>query len=367
MTAAGITAIGVYFPTQVRTNDWWWQAAPEAMQRLQRKVAQQVWEPGTSANPWQAAMAPYLQDVFRGSQERRVLGPGEDAHSMEAAAVRRVLRAKGLTPADLDLVLVSSFFPDQYVLGDAIGLAAELGLTCPCYNVESACGVAVADLVMACAMVESGRARRVLIVTACTYSRSADADNPMSLTSGDGAAAMLIEAVPEGHGLLAWKGFTTLESAKAFDYEIVPDPKQKYMLKMFANPAAGPSLETCCLTYLPAACHGALDAAGVRLDDVRLAVLPTPTAWFAKFGQDVLGLRDDQVIDTYPRFANTGPVLTPQNLYYAAKDGRVGAGDTVLLFAIGSMATAGAAVMRLGDLVVAPEDDGPLTAAASPS
>ena len=363
MTPAGITAMSVYFPKHVRHNGWWREAAPEFIERLERKLGQQVWEAGEALNPWQRAMAPYLGDVFRGSQERRVLGEDENAHSMEAAAARRLLRAAGLAPADIDLVLVSSFFPDQYVLGDAIGLATQMGFSCPCYNVESACGVGVADLVMACSMVESGRARRVLVITACTYSRSADADNPMSLTSGDGAAAFLVAPVAAGHGLRGWKGFSTVESATAFDYEMVADPKQKYLLKMFANADAGRSLEACCLKYLPAACHGALADAGLTVDDLAFAVFPTPTAWFAEFGRAMLGLRPDQTIDTYPRFANTGPVLMPQNLYYAAREGRIRPGDDVLLFTLGSMSTSGAAILRMSDFIVAPEDDeAPVTA-----
>lgn len=357
MTSAGITAISVYFPKHVRHNDWWREQAPGFVAKLEQRAEAQVWEAANAENPWQAAMAPYLDDPFRGSVERRVLGPGENAHSMEAAAVQRLLDAAGLTPADIDLVLVSCLFPDQYVLGDAIGFAAQLGFACPCYNVESACGVSVADLVMGCAMVEAGRARRVLVVTACTYSRSADADNPMSLTSGDGASAFLISPVPEGRGLLAWKGFTTLESATSFGYDIVPDPVQKYMLKMFATPDAGRALEACALKYLPAACHGALAAAGLTVDDLDFAVLPTPTAWFAEFGRTMLGLSPDQVIDTYPRFANTGPVLMPQNLYYAARAGRIQPGDNVLLFTLGSMSTTGAAVMRMDELLLAPDDE----------
>jgi 3-oxoacyl-[acyl-carrier-protein] synthase-3 len=363
MTAAGITAISVYFPEQVRENDWWREVAPAFVAKLEQRVGAQVWQPAAERNPWQSAMAPYLDDPFRGSQQRRVLGPGEDAHAMEAAAAQRLLDAAGLTPADIDLVLVSCLFPDQYVLGDAIGLADRMGFTCPCYNLESACGVGVADVVMGCALVESGRARRVLVITACTYSRSADADNPMSLTSGDGAAAFLLAPVPDGHGLLGWKGFATLESATSFGYDIVPDPNQRYLLKMWANADAGRQLETCALKYLPAACHGALADAGLTVDDLDFAIFPTPTAWFAEFGRTMLGLSPDQTIDTYPRFANTGPVLMPQNLYYAAQQGKIGPGDHVLLYTLGSMSSSGAAVLRMSDLIVAP-DDAPISAPA---
>ncbi|MCK6503526.1 hypothetical protein L6R53_09035 [Myxococcota bacterium] len=374
MVAAGITALSVYHPKTIRRNGWWRHHAPSFVAALEGRAASQVWEGDGPANPWQAAMAPYLEDVFRGTTARRVMAPGETAHDMEEIVTRRLLDAAGLRPEDIDLVLVSCLFPDQYVLGDAIGLAERVGFSCPCVNVESACGVAVADLGMAAAMVETGRVRRVLIVTACTYSRSADADNPMSLTSGDGAAAMLVSQVPDGYGLRSWKSYTTLESARAFDYAIEPDPVQRYMLKMLPTREAGRALEACSLKYLPLCCGEALRQAGLRPQDLRFAALTTPTAWFADFACRVLGLPADKVVDTYPRTANTGPVLMPQNLYEGARQGRFGPGDDVLLFTLGSMSTSGAAVVRMADLVLAPAPDegveeelGPVRAAELPS
>ncbi len=360
MPAAGITALSVHLPRTVRSNEWWRRVAPDFIAGLERRAAGQVWEGGADANPWQQAMAPYLDDVFRGTRRRRVLAPGENAHDLEEGAVRRLFEATGLSPKDIDLVMVSCLFPDQYVLGDAIGLAERMGFACPCINVESACGVAIADLGMAAALVETGRMRRVLIVTACTYSRSADPDNPMSLTSGDGAAAMLVSAVPAGHGLRSWKSYTTLESARAFDYAIDPDPVQRYMLKMLPNREAGRALEACALKYLPLACGEALRAAGLGIDRVRFAALTTPTAWFADFASRVLGLPREAIADTYPETANTGPVLMPQNLYEGARRGLFGPGDDVLLFTLGSMSTSGAAVVRMSEMILAPEGEEPV-------
>lgn len=360
MTPAGITALSVYFPPNVRRNGWWRARVPEFVEALEQRASGQVWEGDGAPNAWQAAMAPYLGDIFRGTTARRVLGPDEDAHDMEEKAARRLLDAAGLTPDDIDLVLVSCLFPDQYVVGDAIGLAERMGFTCPCINVESTCGVAVADLAMACALVESGRARRVLIVIACTYSRSADPANPMSLTSGDGAAAMLVAPVAPGQGLRAWKSFSTLESARAFDYTFDPDPRQKYMLKMWPNREAGRALEACSLKYVPLACGEVLRTAGIGVQDVRFAAITTPTAWFADFFSKTLGLPRERVADTYPKTANTGPVLMPQNLYEGARLGMFGPGDDVLMFTLGSMSSSGAAVMRMGEVILAPEDDAPV-------
>ena len=78
-------------------------------------------------------------------------------------------------------------------------------------------------------------------------------------------------------------------------------------------------------------------------------VTNTPTAWYASFAAKVLRIPRDRIASTYERFANTGPVLIPMNLYESVRQGKLRDGDWVLLYAIGSVSTAVATVMRWSD------------------
>jgi 3-oxoacyl-[acyl-carrier-protein] synthase-3 len=355
---AGITAVASFFPEEVRDNTYFEREAPAFVAALRAREAAPVWRAGAAPGPWQAAMAPHLADPFRGARQRRALAPGQTALDLERGAAEALFAAARIGPDDLDLVLVSSLFPDQPGIGDAFALAVALGLRCPCVNLESACGSVTADLLLACGLVEAGRARRVMIVTASTYTRAASADNPMAITSGDGAAALLVEAVGPGLGLIGASGRTTLRSAGALRTEVSAPGGGLGWLRMAANPGAADALEACCVHDLPAVFDGALAEAGLDRGDLRMVIVPTSTAWFTAFARDHLRLRDDQLIDTFPQLGNTGPVLVPQNLHCALAAGRLRPGDAVGLIAMGSLSTCGAAVMRLGDVAVGPPPPG---------
>ena len=116
--------------------------------------------------------------------------------------------------------------------------------------------------------------------------------------------------------------------------------------------SSGPTLRKCCL--------GAIGAAGVKLDDIDLFVFNNPTAWFADFGARALGVDASRTINTFPVYANIGPALTPANLYHAANQGRLRENDLVLVYGVGSVSSAGASVMRWGDVVLGPLPDPPL-------
>ena len=61
----------------------------------------------------------------------------------------------------------------------------------------------------------------------------------------------------------------------------------------------------------------------------------------------------DRTVDNYPRYANCGPILWPNNLRTAVLDGRVRPGTLVLGYSIGSVSTASAVVFRAGEISVA--------------
>ena len=65
----------------------------------------------------------------------------------------------------------------------------------------------------------------------------------------------------------------------------------------------------------------------------------------------------ERTISAYPLYANVGPVLMPANLHLAASLGRIAPGALVLLYSVGSVSTASAAVMRWGDVALGPEPE----------
>lgn len=359
MRSAHIHALAVSYPSVLRTNDYWRRHHPEMIEQAQARGVGKVWtapkDPDGPSALFDTAMAPYLDDPFRGTRDRRVLGPGETGLGLEVDAARKVLDAAGLGSTDPDLAICVSFQPTSYGVGNAVYLANELGLTCPAINLETACSGALVAFQTACAYVSAGHYDRVLVTVSCTYSIQCEPSNPLSLTSADGAAAFLVTPAPEGSGYLGGKTINTAITCGAMYFEVVLDPPDRTpRVRLAASREGGRVLRESALPFIRQTTAGALERAGVGLGDIDFFVFNTPTAWYVDFCARALEIDRQKTIDTYPLYANTGPVLTTGNLYHALAEGKIRPGDLVLLYAVGSISTVSAAVVRWGETALGP-------------
>ncbi|KIG14306.1 3-oxoacyl-[acyl-carrier-protein] synthase, KASIII [Enhygromyxa salina] len=351
-----IASVGVAFPEDVRTNDWWEHHHPQLVAQHREALLAKVWAdhtwPPTGASTYDQCIAPYLEDPFRGTVERRWMGPDDSAQSMELAAAKAAMDAGGFAGADIDLVLVNALRTDSHVIGDGAYLMQKLGMRTPAINFESACSSAVVGFHLASDLIRAGRYRRIMVIACSTYTRDVDPDNSFSWFLGDGAAAVVVEAAPDPeHGLLGAHTIPTLETCGIFYHELaLVDGAPRLMIR--ASRRAGKAIRDNSEAYLRTCVDGALSEAGVRLDDIKFLVVNTPTAWYAQFCAKVLGFEMSQIVDNYPRFANCGPALWANNLHTAVSEGRVAPGDLVLGYSIGSVSTASAVVFRAGEIAV---------------
>jgi 3-oxoacyl-[acyl-carrier-protein] synthase-3 len=137
-------------------------------------------------------MAPFMSDLFRGTVERRVLGPGETLRALELRAAREALAAAAMAPTDVDLMMCTALVPTSVGVGDAAYLARDLGLRGSAWNFESACSGGLVGLQTACALVRAGEYRTVLVVVGCSYSQNTEESDSLGWTCGDGATAFLV-------------------------------------------------------------------------------------------------------------------------------------------------------------------------------
>lgn len=349
---ASIRSVAVAFPPTRRDNAWFRTHQPGLVARAQDATLAGVWADFSteSATVYDRSLAPYLQDPFRGTVQRRVMGPDDSAQSMSLAAARAALDAASLAPADVDLILVNALRPDNLVVGDAAWLVKALGIQAPAINFESACSSALVGLQLASDLLQGGRYRRILVLNCCTYTRDVDQNDTFGWFLGDGASAMLVEPGQGDEGLLGAHVIPTTETCGAFAYHLDGET-----LRIRANRhLAGQSIRHASERYLRACTQGALKEAGLGLDEIDFLIVNTPTAWYAKFCADALGMGMDKVVDNYPRFANIGPALWPNNLHTALSSGRIRPGDTVLGYSVGSVSTATAVVYRVGTVHCGP-------------
>lgn len=355
--SVGIRSLSVSFPSAVRTNDYWRVKYPEVVAQAADRTLARVFTPkdtSPGSRAFDAEMEPFVSDPFRGTVERRVLARGETSIAVEARAVNYALAAAGVSRDHIDAMIVVSFIPDTLGPGDAAYLAKALDLRCPAWNLESGCTGAVVALQNATALVASGAYRSVLVVVSCTYSRMVDEADSLSWFLADGAGAFLVERAPEGEGVLGFKIISSHETCGAFLLDLAKDEHGEPRLNMRPGPDGSRLIRDTSAPYLRACCEGACDAAGVSLHEIDFFVFNTPVAWHHTFAARALGVDPTRTMTTFPSYANIGPALMPVNLFHSARAGKIDKGDVVLCYAVGSVSTAGAVVMRWGDVALGP-------------
>jgi 3-oxoacyl-[acyl-carrier-protein] synthase-3 len=354
--SVGIRALAVAFPELVRENSYWREHHADAVATAEgRALARLFSMKAASEDPFDIEMAPYAGDPFRGTVERRVLAPGEGSLDLEQRAAGAALAAAGVEP---DAMLVASFMPDSLGAGNAAYLSRRLGLRIPAWNLESACAGAVVGIKTAAALVRAGEYERILVVVSTCYSRALEPADSLSWFMADGAGAVLVGRSPDGDGLLGSHVISTQETCDAFRFELARDAQGAPCIRMRGGSEhAGRLMRERSAEQLRACVDGALARAGVALGDIAFFVFNTPVAWFARFCARVLGVDPARTISTYERYGNVGAALTTANLYHAASEGRIRRGDLVLVYAVGSVSTAGALVLRWGDVALGPAPD----------
>jgi 3-oxoacyl-[acyl-carrier-protein] synthase-3 len=354
-------SLAIHFPETVRTNDFFRQNYPHVVAEAEGKTLAKLWstkQGSAETEPFDVEMEPYLSDPFRGAVQRRVLRPEETALSLQVVAAREALAAADLAPRDVDLTIVSTFYPDKLDTGNAAFVARDVGLGGTCFNLESACSSSITAFETACGLVRAGIHRRVLVVVATRYGHVLDLEDTVAWFVGDGAGAFVVGEVAEGEGYLAGKSEHTADTCGIFFTDLVADPEKGPLLRTRNHPRAGKVLRETSSVHVRSCCQGAAEAAGVKLADIDFFIFQTSTAWFAAFAARALGIDPARTLSTYPIYANVGAALMPTNLFHAAYEGRIKKGDLVMMLSLGAVSSANAVVMRWGDVGLGPAPAG---------
>ena len=132
-----------------------------------------------------------------GIRTRRIAAPGECASDLAVRAAQSLMAHEGLDPASVDFLLYCTQTPDYILPTTACVIQQRLGLptSCGALDFNLGCSGYVYGLGLAKALIESGQAQTILLLTADTYSKLLNpADKSVRTLFGDGAAATLVVA-----------------------------------------------------------------------------------------------------------------------------------------------------------------------------
>ena len=289
-----------------------------------------------------------------GIAERRIAAPGENPSDMGAKAAAKALERAGLTPADVDLLIVATMTPDVPFPSTACLLQAKLGLRrdIPCFDVSAACSGFVYALQVARDMMRSGVYRRVLVVGAEKLSSVVDwSDRTTCVLFGDGAGAVLLETTPEKNvGLLG-----NLLGADGNNAELLhcvgggsaapatTDSLRdgKHFLRM-----NGKEVFRHAVRVMAESCERVLAKCDVKSEQVAWFIPHQANSRILEAVASQLNVGMDRFPSNLERYGNTSAASIPLALEEAWKDGKIKHGDLVLIVAFGAGLTWGATLLR---------------------
>src|SRR5690349_6307275 len=128
---------------------------------------------------------------------RRIAAPDEATSDMATAAARKALEMAGISPAELDMIVVGTVTPDMPFPSAAVLIQAKLGAKkAVCFDVSAACAGSIFALSIADSFIKNGQAKKVLVLGAELLTRISDwKDRATCVLFGDAAGAMVV--VPE--------------------------------------------------------------------------------------------------------------------------------------------------------------------------
>ena len=288
-----------------------------------------------------------------GIRERHLRTENDTTASMSVAAAQEALAVAGITPADVDLIIVASSTPDYLLPSVASQVQDMLGAKSGAFTLVAGCSGWVYGLVTAAQFIQSGGYDRILVIGAEIISFALDfTDRTTCVLFGDAAAASVVEASDEPGGLLSFELGSDGSGAMAL---YVPDggnvspisqrtvDERRQYLRM-----NGSEIYKFAVRTLSSSLKRTIYDAGLTPDDIDLYIPHQANARIIESAARQMRVPVDKFYINLDRYGNTSAASVPLALVEALEEGRLKDGDLVAMCAFGAGLTWASAVIQIG-------------------
>lgn len=287
-----------------------------------------------------------------GIRERRIAAAQETALDLGCAAAAKLFIDGGIRPEEVDFLLFCTQAPDHFlptsacIMQDRLGLPTHIGAL----DFNLGCSGYVYGLSLASGLIASGAARRVLLVTADTYSKYIHrGDKSVRTLFGDGAAATLIEAAAGDTGTIGPFIFGTdgsganslIVKAGAFrapsttETAIEVEDRDGNIRSEDNLYMDGGAVLSFTLREVPRAYRKLLEISGTSPDDYDHVVLHQANKFMLDALQKKLKLGDEKMPRRFEDIGNTVSSTIPFVLAGLMEDGKLEAGTRIMVIGFG--------------------------------
>jgi len=284
-----------------------------------------------------------------GIRQRHIAADDETTASLGEAAARAALANAGLTPDDIDLIVLATSTPNNTFPATAVEIQQRIGMRHGfAFDMQAVCSGFVYALTTADLYIRGGLARRVLVIGSETFSRILDwSDRSTCVLFGDGAGAVILEA-GEGQGTTADRGIlaSSLRSDGVHKQKLFVDGGPSTTGKVGVLRMEGREVFKHAVGMITDVIETTFSQAGIDAQDIDWFVPHQANKRIIDASARKLGIAEEKVVITVDLHGNTSAASVPLALSVAVADGRIKKDDLVLLEAMGGGFTWGAVILR---------------------
>jgi 3-oxoacyl-[acyl-carrier-protein] synthase-3 len=285
-----------------------------------------------------------------GIRERRV-SDGETTSDLGALAAQRAIENAGLTPLDIDLIIVATATPDRPCPSCASFVQEKLeAWNAAGFDIAAVCSGALFSIATAVQFVRSGMYENVLVIGADTFSKITDWTRRDAVFFGDGAGAMVLSQTTQDKGFLDFllhtdgrgkEGFTVPAGGSEQPPSSQTIDERRHFFQMNGKEVFKTAVEV-----IPACITELLKKNDVAVDDIKCMLPHQPSIRILQEVARKIGMPFEKVKTNMDRYANTSGGTIPIVLDEVHRNGEFTEGDLLLFAAVGAGWTWGAGLYR---------------------
>ena len=289
-----------------------------------------------------------------GIRQRRLAKASETITELATAASRQAIAMAGISPQDLDLIVLATSSPDD-LFGSACQIQAQLGASkAVAFDITAACSGFVFGLVTAAQYIRTGVYQNVLLVGADFLSRWVDwQDRRTCVLFGDGAGAVVIQANQKDYLLgFELRSDGTQNNCLNLAYATQPTQLTQQVNVGKGNFQSitmnGKEVYRFAVQKVPEVIDKALFRANLSVDQIDWLLLHQANQRILDAVAQRLNIPEHKVISNLANYGNTSAASIPLALDEAVRQGKIKTGDIIITSGFGAGLTWGAAIFRWG-------------------
>ena len=287
-----------------------------------------------------------------GISTRRWVEPGVASSDLGAEALKMALDRRGITPDDLDAIVVATVTPDMFFPCTAALIQHKIGAgKCFGFDVNAACSSFLFALTSAAVLIAGAGLKRVAVVGCDVMTSIMDkSDRNTAILFGDGAGAVILEQVEEDYGILDFEHRIDGSGAPFLCMpgggSLNPSTAETVAARMHFIHQDGKEVYKRAVRDMAEVSRLMLDRNRIQTSDLNLFVPHQANLRIMDAAAKRLELPPERMASNIGDYANTTSATLPTALHQSLEAGKVKKGDLVVFAAFGAGFTWGGTLLR---------------------